>query len=795
MPCFASKRFRPDLTVSPFSDDSEDNPRLVIQDPAAGSLFELGEQEVFLCRQLDGRRDCAAIREAFRERFDIAIDDGDLRAFYAQMEAYGLLEPTPAGALAEETAAAAPTAPEPPRKPPRSRRADPYRWRFFNPDRLFLRFAKLLRPLRYVVWLLIPGVPLALLSLFHHQPAYRLTMGAIGQLRGAGILGALLMVLVGLFLVNLLSKWMQGTVCAYYGVPVRDFGFRLAFGVIPRFWINKRSIWGLPREQRLWTFGSALLVKLALFVLGTLVWQWSYRGVSGLGTYALLLGHMGLGAFLFTANPLWQADGYAWFISYFEIPHLREKAFKLLGMRLKGRKPPAALSDAERRGLMAYALASLSFVAFVVGSVLIFIALMLEARYSGAGVVLFLAVLALVSHWILGRLRRKGQGRGGSAAEGPPADRAEPMHPPASPAPPPPAAEFGPEASSPPPARQRKRWLWLLFFGLLIALGLLPYPYEISGGVTLHPVQQAEVRARASGEVTAVLVREGEWVNQGQPLARLSDWEQRHAIALIEADLEKNRAELALLLSGARAESILTTQRELDLARVKARHAKKQLDLLTPGYQQGTLSALEYQKSVLDAEVSAAAVAVAEADLAQVQAAPREEEAAILRAELRRLQEQLDYQQSELARTQIIAPMAGRVTSARVDRKLGQFVREGDLILQLQDDRAIEAEILTPETDVADTGLGRAVEIKLWAHPTRVFRGEVTSIAPTVEEDPDSPFVRVVRVGSRLSNADSLLRTQMTGYAKIDGGEKPLAVAFTRMLVRFFTIEVWSWLP
>lgn len=790
MSCFATKRFRPDLRVSPFADEPEEDARLVIQDPLAGSMFELGEEEVFLCRQLDGRRGCRTIQKAFQDRFGIQIERPDLQDFYAQMEAYGLLEPTPAGA--DDAPAEVRPAPRvrPEAGPAREQSADPYRWRFFNPDRLFLLFAKGLRPLRHLIWLLIPGVPLALLSLIHHQAEYQATMASIGQLRGAGILVALLMLLAGLFLVNLLSKWMQGTVCAYYGVPVRDFGFRLAFGVIPRFWINKRRIWGLPREQRLWTFGSALLVKLALFVVGTLIWQWSYRGVGGLGLYALVLGHMGLAAFLFTANPLWQADGYAWFVSYFDIPRLREKAFKVLSMRLRGVKLPQALSDNERHGLTAYAVASLSFAAFVVGSVLIFMAIMLEARYSGAGVVLFLAVVALVSHWIFVRLRRKGAHSAPRIAES--ADSPGMLEgldePPTSPGP---EARGGGSRKRP----RRGRWGWLLFFLLLITVGFLPYPYEISGSVSLYPVQQVEVRARASGEVTEVLVGEGDWVEAGRRLAHLSDWEQRHAMALIEADLEKTRAELALLQGGSKPELVATKERELEMAQVKARHAKKQQDLLAPGFKEGTISALEFEETVLQAEVTAAAVTVAEADLALVRADPLDAEVAVIQAQLGRLQEQARFQESELARTDILAPMAGRVTTPRVDRKLGQFLHEGDLILEIQDDRAIEAEILAPETDVADVQLGRSVEIKLWGHPTRVFRGEVTRIAPTVEEDADSPFVRVVRVSTRIDNPAGLLRTNMTGYAKVDGGEKPVAVAFTRMLVRFFTIEVWSWLP
>ena len=53
---------------------------------------------------------------------------------------------------------------------------------------------------------------------------------------------------------------------------------------------------------------------------------------------------------------------------------------------------------------------------------------------------------------------------------------------------------------------------------------------------------------------------------------------------------------------------------------------------------------------------------------------------------------------------------------------------------------------------------------------------------------------KVVRVLSELSNADGLLKTDMTGYAKIECEKKPVGIAFTRWLVRFITVEVWSWI-
>ena len=69
----------------------------------------------------------------------------------------------------------------------------------------------------------------------------------------------------------------------------------------------------------------------------------------------------------------------------------------------------------------------------------------------------------------------------------------------------------------------------------------------------------------------------------------------------------------------------------------------------------------------------------------------------------------------------------------------------------------------------------------------------MTEIAPAVDSEHEEG--EVLKVTTIIDNADGLLVSGMTGYGKIDGGTMPVGVAFSRAIVRFFLIEVWSWLP
>ncbi|NJM97108.1 MAG: hypothetical protein HC800_07940 [Phormidesmis sp. RL_2_1] len=54
---------------------------------------------------------------------------------------------------------------------------------------------------------------------------------------------------------------------------------------------------------------------------------------------------------------------------------------------------------------------------------------------------------------------------------------------------------------------------------------------------------------------------------------------------------------------------------------------------------------------------------------------------------------------------------------------------------------------------------------------------------------------RMLHVIIELPNPSGVLRPGMTGYAKIEGTTMPVAAAFSRSLIRFIKVEVWSWLP
>lgn len=253
----------------------------------------------------------------------------------------------------------------------------------------------------------------------------------------------------------------------------------------------------------------------------------------------------------------------------------------------------------------------------------------------------------------------------------------------------------------------------------ILASGTLAYESQ----VTLAP----EVIAR----VTEVLVKEGATVKKGQVLIRLES--------------EASRAETSQLEAGLRqAELQIERQRvNLDALTVRAkRYAElRQHDLVEP---------TKYEE--LQSQVDLAAV-----------------ELRTSREVSKQAQAQLRQAQDRLAKTEIHAPIDGKVTAVNI--KPGETAVPaamsiaGSALLTIADTSSIFAEINVDETDVSRVSGGQGVRIVPAAFPNKWFRGRVEQVAMAPKQNPGQSRSYSVRV--RLEQDDLPFHPGMSCRAEI----------------------------
>lgn len=789
---------------------------IAIEIPQTGQCYELTEEEVRLCQLMDGSRSPGEILELFEKSYQQTLSPKILRQLVKRLDALGMIgegrghhnstqrtaqtqNPTamnsPPGVVmanaptAEEISVPPPTsqAPLPPGshdiKTPPLKQGTTGRWHWFTPDRLFERLGHFLWPLRWGVWILFFSAPLALYGLYHHRMEMTFLLKVFSHTSES--LAIVIHFTLGLILINLISKIAQGVTLVQCGGSSQSFGVRLALGIYPKFYLDTRGIRQLPRHHQWAVYVSPLVTRLALATLGLLLWQSAgYQSHNQLATLGLLIGLGGLGAFLFTLNPLIPADGYGLLTTYFNMPRLRDDAFHVIATLFEKRQFPERLHRRASWIALGYGLASILFIILIIFFMLTSIGHILIGRFQGSGALLWILIAIPMGMWLWGKIFSRLQHKNTKIRM---RSQQRTAH----------LSPFTKEDPLPDHVETHKiHWPRAMLLGILGGLSLWPYTYETGGDVTLMATQQAEIHVETAGNILEIKTSEGQWVTAGTLLGKITAWGLEREIATTQAAIAQKEAELSLLLAPIKAETKMVGEKNLALAKEIEKNYQGQFDLLKPGLKSGAITQLDYEEAKAKASNAHMEADLAKAKLNELVSAPRSEEMTVKKAEIAVLKTQLLHNQNALKRSYLYAPIDGKIVAPHFAMKQGHYLKEGDLFAEILDDRLLLGDVYVPESDIIEVSPSQAtVRFRPWADNGATYEGKIKAIAPVVEEHPSNPYLRIVRVSVSFANPEGRLKPNMTGYAKIPTETKPLIVAMTRMIVRFFLIEVWSWLP
>jgi HlyD family secretion protein len=255
----------------------------------------------------------------------------------------------------------------------------------------------------------------------------------------------------------------------------------------------------------------------------------------------------------------------------------------------------------------------------------------------------------------------------------------------------------------------------------------------------IKPKLYTNIGANVMGQITQLLVKEGDTVRKGQLLAKIEDVQQAADVAGQRAALASAEADVTAAQSSLRAaqENIRTMQAQIDRNNSDLERMKSDADRAESLYQDRLLAKQDYELKKASYTAQLASVreyrarlvqAEAQRDQAAAQLAGSEKRVAQSRATLQRVANVLDKASS-------VTPIAGVVTNLPV--RVGEVVVPGiqnssaSLIMTIADMSLITAEVKVDETDIVNVKLDQAAEVSIDAMPNRVFHGHVTEIGNT----------------------------------------------------------------
>ncbi len=255
----------------------------------------------------------------------------------------------------------------------------------------------------------------------------------------------------------------------------------------------------------------------------------------------------------------------------------------------------------------------------------------------------------------------------------------------------------------------------------------------------IKPKNYIDIGADAIGDLTEILVKEGDHVHKGQMLAKIEDVQptadvdaQKATLAAAEADA--NASEESLKSAD---QNIEMSQAAVDQANSQLGQAKADYDRSLAEYNEQLLAKQDFdgKKFAYDGQKAAVAQAVSRLQQARTQ---KDQAAATLAGNQRRIAQakaNLTRFTDVLEKHNSFAPIEGMVTNLPV--RVGETVvpglqnQTGTLIMTIADMSQITAEVKVDETDVVNVQMGQQAEITIDAIPNKTFTGHVTEMGNT----------------------------------------------------------------
>ncbi|HBZ01923.1 MAG TPA: hypothetical protein DEO84_11455, partial [candidate division Zixibacteria bacterium] len=418
----------------------------------------------------------------------------------------------------------------------------------FNPD------AFLERSLPYIKWLYSPYmlpvylglIILAFLAFVSNRMELTAQMKTIGP-------GSIPLIYVTIIIVTVLHEMSHGYACKLYGGRVSEMGFLLLYAILA-FYTNVSDAYLFPdKKKRMKVTAAGIQNQIIIWALAMLVWR-IMAPETIFNHAALIIVMLSFLMVIFNLNPLLKLDGYYYLVDFWGIPNLRARAFTYWKQRIfriiSPRYPQREFPERERRIYNWYGLAAMLYSTGFFGYILIKASRFLFSEIGILGVALFYGVML---YMMIEALKKAGFWNVVMSEKG-----------------------F---------ILKPRNWIIVLIVvaGLALLSLVIRMNLRISQDCLIYPIESLTVTSsdptsvelmldRGSGEKSVQrinlsgldvdvlsidpLVNEGDIVTNGQVIARITSSESEAQLAESQANLDRAKSQLELLVKGPRPEEI-----------------------------------------------------------------------------------------------------------------------------------------------------------------------------------------------------------------------------------------------
>jgi multidrug efflux pump subunit AcrA (membrane-fusion protein) len=361
-----------------------------------------------------------------------------------------------------------------------------------------------------------------------------------------------------------------------------------------------------------------------------------------------------------------------------------------------------------------------------------------------------------------------------------------------------------------------RNWLIVLVTvaGLFLLSAIVKIDLKISQDCLIYPIEQLTIRSGESGVVELVLdrgsgeksvqrinltsdmnvfsidpvVNEGEMIKQGDLVARITSSQSESQLAESRANLDRAKYQLELLRKGPRPEEIDQTEDLIQQVMMKLDKSNADLARSIELAAKGMIPKEKLEGDRTANEVLKSELSFYQRQKRLLKQGARPEEISIAEADIRAIEAIISRLENQLEANRIRSPINGVITA----------VKTGSDIITVSRTDTMRVRIPVPEKEIGPVAPGQVVKLKVRGYPGETFDGRVTRISGQTETGADmnagaSQIQPVFVITAEAANIEGLMKSGMTGRAKIYCGKQPIYKVLLWRVVRWFRVEFWSW--
>lgn len=290
-------------------------------------------------------------------------------------------------------------------------------------------------------------------------------------------------------------------------------------------------------------------------------------------------------------------------------------------------------------------------------------------------------------------------------------------------------------------------------------------------GTGMIEITQADLTPKVSGYLVERNFKEGDQVEKGQILARISKVDLALQYNQTVAAYQAAQSKLDDLLAGSRRDEILSYEAAMIAAQENRDKAASDYERFEKLYQSGAISAQNLDNYRV-------ALTTAEGTLKQNQASyrvailgTRTDAISTQRHVVEQSKASMEAAQALLNDTDVKSPISGRILSKNYE--VGEFISAGAPIATLGDLSDCWVKIYVPSNLLGNIRLGQEAEVRIDSFPSKVFKGIIRDIATEAEFTPRQTITKgeratlVFAVKVYVENPESVFKPGMPADVRI----------------------------